>query len=82
VARLKTLAADVKGILGGGVKVSYAADWSDYNGYRPADGSNDVFFHLDPLWADSNIDFVGGEVNNKNILTQRIGNCDVVRWKN
>ncbi len=32
VARLKTLAADVKGILGGGVKVSYAADWSDYNG--------------------------------------------------
>ena len=59
VARLKTLAADVKGILGGGVKVSYAADWSDYNGYRPADGSNDVFFHLDPLWADSNIDFVG-----------------------
>jgi hypothetical protein len=59
VARLKTLAADVKGILGGRVKVSYAADWSDYNGYRPADGSNDVFFHLDPLWADGNIDFVG-----------------------
>ena len=59
VVRLRTLAADVKGILGGGVKVSYAADWSDYNGYRPADGSNDVFFHLDPLWADSNIDFVG-----------------------
>ncbi len=51
VARLKTLAADVKSILGGGVKVSYAADWSDYNGYRPADGSNDVFFHLDPLGA-------------------------------
>lgn len=59
VVRLKTLAADVKTILGGGVKVSYAADWSDYNGFRPADGSNDVFFHLDPLWADSNIDFVG-----------------------
>ncbi|MGN7292373.1 baseplate multidomain protein megatron [Rhizobium sp. SAFR-030] len=59
VARLKTLAADVKGIVGGGVKVSYAADWSDYNGFRPIDGSNDVFFHLDPLWADSNIDFVG-----------------------
>lgn len=59
VARLKTLAADVKGILGSGLKVGYSADWSDYNGYRPADGSNDVFFHLDPLWADSNIDFVG-----------------------
>ena len=42
VARLKTLASDVKGILGGGVKVSYAADWSDYNGYRPADGSNEA----------------------------------------
>jgi hypothetical protein len=59
VARLKTLAADVKGILGGGVKIGYAADWSDYNAYRPADGSNDLFFHLDPLWADPNIDFIG-----------------------
>jgi hypothetical protein len=59
VARLKTLAADVKGVLGGGFKIGYAADWSDYNAYRPADGSNDLFFHLDPLWADPNIDFVG-----------------------
>lgn len=59
VARFVTLAADVKGIVGASVKVSYAADWSDYNGYRPADGTNDVFFHLDPLWGSSNIDFVG-----------------------
>lgn len=59
VARLKTLAADVKGVVGGGVKVSYAADWSDYNGYDPKDGTGDFFFHLDPLWADSNVDFVG-----------------------
>lgn len=63
VVRLKTLAADVKGIIGGGVKVSYAADWSDYSGYKPTDDqgnpTGDVFFHLDPLWADSNIDFVG-----------------------
>lgn len=59
VLRFKTLAADAKAVLGGGVKLGYAADWSDYSGYRPADGSNDLFFHLDPLWADPNIDFVG-----------------------
>jgi GTA TIM-barrel-like domain/Putative phage tail protein len=59
VVQLKTLAADVKSILGSNVKVGYAADWSDYNGYRPTDGSNDLFFHLDPLWADPNIDFIG-----------------------
>lgn len=58
VARLKTLAVDVKAVVGGGVKVSYAADWSDYNGYKPADASGDFFFHLDPIWADSAVDFV------------------------
>ncbi|MBI3672549.1 MAG: glycoside hydrolase/phage tail family protein [Rhizobiales bacterium] len=59
VSKLKTLAADVKTILGAGVKVGYAADWSEYNSYAPADGSGDLYFHLDPLWSDSNIDFVG-----------------------
>lgn len=59
VAHLRQLAQDVKGILGGGTKVSYAADWSEYNGYRPGDGTNDLFFHLDPLWADPSVDFVG-----------------------
>ena len=59
VAQLVQLAADVRGILGAGVKISYAADWSEYFGYHPADGSGDVFFHLDPLWADANIDFIG-----------------------
>ena len=59
VAELVQLAADVRSILGAGVKISYAADWSEYFGYHPADGSGDVFFHLDPLWADANIDFVG-----------------------
>ena len=29
------------------------ADWSEYFGHQPADGSGDVFFHLDPLWADA-----------------------------
>lgn len=59
VTQLKTLAADVRSILGGGVRISYAADWSEYHSHRPSDGSGDVFFHLDPLWSDDNIDFVG-----------------------
>jgi hypothetical protein len=59
VTALVNLAADVRGILGHGTRISYGADWSEYFGYQPADGSGDVFFHLDPLWADANIDFVG-----------------------
>ncbi len=59
VAALRALAADVRAILGPAVKIGYAADWSEYFGYHPQDGSGDVFFHLDPLWADANIDFVG-----------------------
>jgi len=59
VAALQALAADVSGILGAGVNVGYAGDWSEYFGHHPADGSGDVYFHLDPLWADANIDFVG-----------------------
>ncbi|MEX6505613.1 glycoside hydrolase/phage tail family protein [Jiella sp. M17.18] len=39
--------------------VVYAADWSEYFGYHPDDGSGDVFFNLDPLWASSAIDAVG-----------------------
>ena len=58
VAALRSLAADVKSVLGEATKVSYAADWSEYFGHQPADGSGDVFFHLDPLWADANVDFV------------------------
>jgi Gene Transfer Agent (GTA)-like protein/putative tail protein len=53
------LAADVRGILGPDCKIGYAADWSEYFGYQPQDGSGDRLFHLDPLWADGNIDFVG-----------------------
>ena len=59
VEALRVLAADVRGILGVGTKISYAADWSEYFGYQPQDGSNDRLFHLDALWADTNIDFVG-----------------------
>lgn len=59
VAALQALAAEVRVMLGDGVTITYAADWSEYAGYRPNDGSNDVFFHLDPLWADEAIDVVG-----------------------
>ncbi|MFZ5708074.1 MAG: baseplate multidomain protein megatron [Pseudomonadota bacterium] len=59
VTAFKTLAADVSAILGSGTKIGYAADWSEYFGHHPQDGSGDVHFHLDPLWSDANIDFVG-----------------------
>ncbi|MGJ8546793.1 MAG: baseplate multidomain protein megatron [Sulfitobacter sp.] len=59
VAQLRALTADVRQLLGPETKLSYAADWSEYFGYQPQDGSNDRYFHLDPLWADPNIDFIG-----------------------
>jgi hypothetical protein len=59
VAALKSLAADVRAVVGVQTKLTYAADWSEYFGHQPQDGSSDVFFHLDPLWADANIDAVG-----------------------
>ncbi len=59
VDALKSLAADVRAVLGASVKIGYAADWSEYFGYHPQDGSGDVFFNLDELWAHPDIDFVG-----------------------
>ncbi len=59
VEALRTLAADVRAILGPDTKIGYAADWSEYFGYMPQDGSGDRLFHLDPLWADDAIDFIG-----------------------
>jgi hypothetical protein len=59
VAALKTLAADVRGILGPDVKIGYAADWSEYNNHQTGDAPGAVLFHLDPLWSDANIDFIG-----------------------
>ncbi|MEL7028179.1 MAG: glycoside hydrolase/phage tail family protein [Pseudomonadota bacterium] len=59
VAAFRQLASDVRAVLGASVDISYAADWSEYFGYQPSDGSGDIFFHLDPLWADTDIDFVG-----------------------
>ncbi|SFC45431.1 baseplate multidomain protein megatron [Tropicimonas isoalkanivorans] len=59
VTALRQLAEDVRAILGASTQISYAADWSEYFGHHPNDGSGDVFFHLDPLWADPEIDFIG-----------------------
>lgn len=59
VDRLRALAADVRTILGPDTKISYAADWTEYFGYQPQDGTGNRYFHLDPLWADDNIDFIG-----------------------
>lgn len=59
VAWLKGIAANLRTILGASTKIGYAADWTEYHSHRPADGSNDVIFNMDPLWSDSNIDFIG-----------------------
>jgi hypothetical protein len=59
VQAYRDLLADVRSILGSGTRIGYAADWSEYFGHQPGDGSGDVFFHLDPLWADPEIDFIG-----------------------
>ncbi|WP_420470827.1 baseplate multidomain protein megatron [Brevundimonas sp. FT23042] len=56
VEALRRLAADCRAIVGPSVKLSYAADWSEYGGVR---ANEEVRFHLDPLWADPNIDYVG-----------------------
>jgi hypothetical protein len=55
VEALVSLAGEVRGILGGATAISYGADWSEYFGHQPADGSGDVFFHLDPLWASPDV---------------------------
>ena len=59
VEALRQIATAAKATLGPGTAITYAADWSEYFGHQPDDGSGDVFFHLDPLWADPAIDAVG-----------------------
>ncbi|MBU2040530.1 MAG: glycoside hydrolase/phage tail family protein [Alphaproteobacteria bacterium] len=56
VAQLRTLAAECRAVVGSGVAISYAADWSEYASVR---AGGEVAFHLDPLWADANINYVG-----------------------
>ena len=54
---LVSLIDDVRSIVGPKTKLSYAADWTEYFGHQA--GGGDVAFHLDPLWASPNVDFVG-----------------------
>jgi hypothetical protein len=51
VDQLIGLAASVKAAMPGTL-LTYGADWSEYH-------STNGWFNLDPLWASSNIDFVG-----------------------
>ncbi len=48
-----SLAIQVKTIVGSGVKVTYAADWSEYH------HTNNGWYNLDPLWASNAIDMIG-----------------------
>lgn len=59
VTALQVLAEDVRAILGAETKIGYVADWTEYSGYQPQDGSGDLRFPLDGLWAHDAIDFVG-----------------------
>ncbi len=56
VQALCTLAADVRAILGPNAKITYASDWSEYFGYQTG---NEVYFHLDQLWAHPAINCIG-----------------------
>lgn len=53
VGELVKLARKVKEILGENVKITYAADWSEYH------HTEGGWHHLDPLWADDAIDVIG-----------------------
>lgn len=58
VQELIALAAEARALLGPDCRLSYAADWSEYASHRPADGSGDLAFPLDPLWSSPEIDAV------------------------
>ena len=50
---LINLAAQVRNIVGSNVKIGYAADWSECH------HTDNGWYNMDKLWANSNIDFVG-----------------------
>ena len=57
VQQLIALLQDVRAMLGPEVKLTYAADWSEYFGH--SDGAGSRYFHLDPLWSHPECDFIG-----------------------
>ncbi len=52
IMELRNLAIEVKKILGPDVKISYAANWSEYHSYQG-------LYHMDDLWSCDAIDFIG-----------------------
>lgn len=58
VTQYCALAEACRAVVGPDVELAYAADWSEYAGHRPEDGSGDVRFHLDPLWSHPAISHV------------------------
>ncbi|MFS2326235.1 glycoside hydrolase/phage tail family protein [Brucella sp. H1_1004] len=59
VAHLCALAAEMRTRLGPDCRISYGADWTEYFGYQAQDGTGDLYFSLDQLWAHSAIDAIG-----------------------
>jgi hypothetical protein len=59
VEALRALAGEVRALLGPGVKIGYAADWTEHGAHVPPDAPLDVRFPLDALWADPDVDFIG-----------------------
>ncbi|HZB63579.1 MAG TPA: glycoside hydrolase/phage tail family protein, partial [Microvirga sp.] len=58
VQKLKALAGEVRALVGNGVKIVYAADWTEY-GSHVLDNGDEVRFPLDPLFASDDIDAIG-----------------------
>ncbi|GAA5624928.1 hypothetical protein Brsp05_00180 [Brucella sp. NBRC 12953] len=59
VTHLCTLAAEMRTKLGQSCRISYGADWTEYFGYQAQDGTGDLFFNLDALWAHPAINAIG-----------------------
>lgn len=58
VLALKSLAQEVRALVGPATKISYSADWSEY-GALSREGGQTVHFPLDVLWSAPEIDFIG-----------------------
>lgn len=59
VVELAALAQACRAVMGPGALISYAADWTEWNGVQHADDPGGFVFHLDALWADPAISCVG-----------------------
>ncbi len=58
VTQLRSLLTEVRTLSGAGVKLVYAADWTEY-GTHVRNGGADIAFPLDPLWSDPKLDAIG-----------------------